>query len=592
MKRFIFSIIAVIAIFSFELNAQWSTSPTVNTAVSTASEYQAISQICTSSDGGYIVVWQDFRSGTNDDIYAQKLNAYGVAQWTTGGVVICTATGNQTSPKIVADASGGAIISWTDARGANKDIYAQRINSSGSVQWTANGVAVCTETGDQQYVVITTDGSGGAIMTWNDNRFGGAAYDIFAQRVNSSGVTQWTSGGVVITDAAGLSFSPVITTDGAGGAIIAWYDTKTGGNDIYAQKINTSGVVQWTEDGQLVCDAPYQQYRTAITSDGAGGAIITWSDRRDGDTNDDIYAQRINSSGTILWGVDDVAISDFTNIQTNPVITADGSGGAVIAWSDQRSGGSYDVYTQKVNSSGVVQWTANGVAITTKIGSEEVSNITTDGSGGAVIAFIDKAAPTVTWDIYAQRINSSGTALWTAGGVAICSATGNQDSPVGIASDGTGGAVLCWTDPRSGTSDIYAQYVNAGGTLAVMKPAVTTATISTIGITTATGGGNVTNDGGETVSARGVCWNTSTNPTTSNGLTSDGSGTGTFESNLTNLAPNTLHYVRAYATNSAGTSYGDNVTFTTIPTLPEWGLIALITLSAGIGGWMIWRRYL
>jgi hypothetical protein len=124
-----------------------------------------------------------------------------------------------------------------------------------------------------------------------------------------------------------------------------------------------------------------------------------------------------------------------------------------------------------------------------------------------------------------------------------------------------------------------------------MKPAVTTATISTIGITTATGGGNVTNDGGETVSARGVCWNTSTNPTTSNGHTTDGSGTGTFISNLTNLAPNTLHYVRAYATNSAGTSYGDNVTFTTIPTLPEWGLIALITLSAGIGGWMIWRRY-
>jgi hypothetical protein len=584
MKRFIFSIIAVIAIFSFELNAQWSTSPTVNTVVTTATDLQGSAQICTSSDGGYIIVWNDNRNG-NYDIYAQKMNAYGVAQWTADGVAICTASNNQQTPQIVADANGGAIITWEDSRGANKDIYAQRINSSGSVQWTANGVAVCTQTGDQFSALISSDGSSGAIIAWNDNRAGGAAYDIYAQRISSGGATQWTSGGEIITNSVGLSFSPAIISDGSGGAIIAWYES----NDIYAQKITSAGSVQWTANGELVCGAVNQQMQPALTSDGSGGAIITWFDRRF--SNDgDIYAQRINSSGSDLWTADGVIICNETNIQTKPVIASDGAGGAVIAWDDQRSGGSYDVYTQKVNSSGVVQWTSNGVAITTKIGSEEQSRIISDGSGGAIIAFTDKASPTNTYDIYAQRINSSGTILWTSGGVAICSATGHQDSPR-ITTDGTGGAVITWYDPRSGTGDIYAQYINAGGTLAVMKPAVTTATISTIGITTATGGGNVTNDGGETVSARGVCWNTSTNPTTSNGHTTDGSGTGTFISNLTNLAPNTLHYVRAYATNSAGTSYGDNVTFTTIPTLPEWGLIALITLSAGIGGWMIWRRY-
>lgn len=93
---------------------------------------------------------------------------------------------------------------------------------------------------------------------------------------------------------------------------------------------------------------------------------------------------------------------------------------------------------------------------------------------------------------------------------------------------------------------------------------ITTTPITNITTTTANGGGNVTSDGGATVTTRGVCWNTSTNPTTSNSSDVDGSGgTGTFTSDLISLTPNTLYYVRAFAINSVGTAYGDNVTFTT-----------------------------
>ena len=98
---------------------------------------------------------------------------------------------------------------------------------------------------------------------------------------------------------------------------------------------------------------------------------------------------------------------------------------------------------------------------------------------------------------------------------------------------------------------------------AVVAPTVTTTTITAIAPTTATGGGNVTSDGGATVTARGVCWNTSTDPTTANSHTTDGSGTGVFASSLTSLSPNTHYFVRAYATNSVGTSYGSDVEFTT-----------------------------
>ena len=99
-------------------------------------------------------------------------------------------------------------------------------------------------------------------------------------------------------------------------------------------------------------------------------------------------------------------------------------------------------------------------------------------------------------------------------------------------------------------------------------PTVTTDAVTAIGQSTANSGGDVTSQGSAPVTARGVCWSTSANPTTTDALTSDGSGTGSFTSSLTGLTASTSYYVRAYATNSYGTAYGNNEPFTTLPPPP------------------------
>ena len=95
-------------------------------------------------------------------------------------------------------------------------------------------------------------------------------------------------------------------------------------------------------------------------------------------------------------------------------------------------------------------------------------------------------------------------------------------------------------------------------------PTVTTTAVSNIAPTTAMSGGNVTADGGADITARGICWSTSQTPTISGNHTTDGTGTGSFNSTMTGLTPNTTYYVRAYATNSEGTAYGEVVSFTTL----------------------------
>ncbi|MBN2199139.1 MAG: hypothetical protein JW747_04745, partial [Candidatus Aminicenantes bacterium] len=100
-------------------------------------------------------------------------------------------------------------------------------------------------------------------------------------------------------------------------------------------------------------------------------------------------------------------------------------------------------------------------------------------------------------------------------------------------------------------------------------PTVTTAAVINVASSSADSGGNVTSDGGEEVSARGVCWNTSGAPTTLDSKTEDGTGTGVFVSNMTGLAPGVTYYVRAYAVNSVDIAYGGQESFTTLPEVPS-----------------------
>lgn len=171
----------------------------------------------------------------------------------------------------------------------------------------------------------------------------------------------WKANGTAVTNSQSLSDDPPygVIKDGNGGAIIAWQDNIGGTWDIYAQKINSDGERLWGLNGTVICNATGGQYEPHICSDEGGGAIIAWRDDRAG--INDIYAQHISSDGNTQWG------ESFWSGPSD-------RNGTVIC----------NVFNEKVNLMGRPL-------------------ICSDDSGGVIVAWYDSRG--TGWSIYAQRVS-------------------------------------------------------------------------------------------------------------------------------------------------------------------------------------------
>ena len=192
------------------------------------------------------------------------------------------------------------------------------MNASGTLQWAVNGVAVCAAANDQTVPRLVADGAGGAIVTWQDMRNSATTVaDIYAQRISGAGASQWTADGVPVSDVALSQSRPSITTDQAGGAIIAWNDLRNGSTDIYAQRLNGSGSGLWTADGVALCTDPAEQGNTVPVTDGANGAIVLWSDLRYG-LEEDVFVRYLTAAGAPQGPANGQAVAVEPDVRWGP----------------------------------------------------------------------------------------------------------------------------------------------------------------------------------------------------------------------------------------------------------------------------------
>lgn len=432
--------------------------------------------IISDSGGGAIVAWAYYPGQYGDgqaDIYAQRISTDGSLLWAQNGILVCAADSLQYRPNMAADGKHGAIVVWQDRREADENIYAQRVRGDGSLVWTLDGVPISTAPGAQRGPCIASDGMGGAYIAWQDRRNG--ADEIYAQRVDSNGTPLWIGEGVQICAVPEGHFAdydyPEIIFDGAGGAIIAWVDTRTNKYKVFAQKMDGNGQIQWAPGGVEVSTTPAAQEYQKLVSDGRGGTIISWrQERLDISSHYNIYAQHIDSLGNGCWGEAGAAIcsGDWRCSWPDPV--ADGEGGAIISWEDMRTGQT-DIYIQRIDSDGHTLWAADGMPLCDDPSAQGSPASVSDGSGGAITLWFDfrvypgEIYPGVT---YVQKTGHDGTVCWAEDGVPLQSPQWVAQATC-LASDGNGGAIIPWEETwvDEDGRNIFAKKINGDGSIPV-----------------------------------------------------------------------------------------------------------------------------
>lgn len=370
------------------------------------------------SDGqhGAIITWTDERNGSMQ-IYAQRVDTAGTPLWQAGGVLVSAGTGDYGPARIVSDGDGGVILSYHGYPDGYidsltySDIYAQRLNANGQAQWTAGGVLVCSAPADQNYDHLTSDGQGGAIIAWSDERLWLLnGYDVYAQWIGSDGVPRWKSDGVAICRADEDQLLWGMVSDGAGGAILCWMDERLGIYEVYAQRVDSSGTVRWNVDGVAVGAALGGRHVfPRLIVDGSGGAIIVWV-KRDLYDEGDILAQRVSADGIELWAAGGEVVADAPDEQRVPVLVDDGIGGAVISWVDGAFGES-DIYAQRVDHTGAMLWSEGGIAVSSATYSQwEPVNLIRSSVSTFIMVWEDwREGFYADYDVFAQLVNLDGT---------------------------------------------------------------------------------------------------------------------------------------------------------------------------------------
>jgi len=466
MKYIIRFFVAAI-ILSTAAWAQWSSDPGQNLALSNIPGADQVQpKVLPLPNNSWYVSW--FNNNPNDpppngyDVYYQLLGPGGVEQFPHDGVQVAKLTLSSTEDYgLDADASGNALLAFLDDRKdpSNPQVTAAKMNSSGQPLWGASGVALTFDPGFHAAPKIAATSDGNVVVAWTTDDH------VVLQKLDANGHPLWVgptvlAGGIVVGEPGYFYLLADMHASDNGSVIISWVRNKGfGSNDyLYANKVSSSGKLLWGAAHVKVFDGGSLQFGEFpySLSDSNGGAVFSWYSNS---PSLQVYAQHILSDGSEAFGHNGaVGSTNQVNVRVSPSASySPATQETFLFWTEEDSNQLENgVSGQKFNSAGARQWGDSGLPIV-PLGSDSqiwVENVQI--GTGALVFWVDSPGYG-SGTLQAAKLDGAGNFVCAQFGVSTASADKFRLA-AGIAASGL--AAVAWEDDRNGENDIYIQNVN------------------------------------------------------------------------------------------------------------------------------------
>lgn len=304
--------------------------------------------------GAFAIINTIFKGSTYVDLIVQRINSNGSLLFSSLGIIPYSQFSNKSSFAGNYDNSGGIVLSWASQNpGDSGYIFVQKVDSSGNL-WSSNGIKASSSSEGSPYDHPFTDLNDGVYVVYVNNYQGA-----FIQRVNSAGQKVFSPHGIMLNAPGTDGEFPHGKIDNSGNAFVSYITRSMSSYRIYTQKISPTGELLFGTSGKRISSTELNQESPLnIISDGLNGFIIPYSQNNGLSTTYwDIYGQRINNNGDLMWGQNGTLICNAQWYQTSPFVFMMPNQKFVFSWNDQRYGqttGEVNIYVQRVNLEGTV----------------------------------------------------------------------------------------------------------------------------------------------------------------------------------------------------------------------------------------------
>jgi hypothetical protein len=365
-------------------------------------------------------------------VFALLLATSAWAQWSSDplqNLALSNIPGaDQVQPKLLPLPNNSWYVSWfnnnpDDPPPNGYDVYYQMLSANGVEQFPHDGVQVAkltlSSTEDYGFAI---DADGNALLAFQDDRKDPNNPQITAAKMSPTGQPLWGPSGVALTRDAGFHAAPKIAVTSDGGIVVAW----TANSDVILQKLDANGRPLWIgatafDYGITISESGFNYSLADLHAADDGSVIVSWVRNQGFGSNNLLYANKVSSSGQLLWGSGNVKVFDGGSLQFGefPYFVPDGDGGAVFSW--YSSSPSLQVYAQHILTDGTEAFGHNG-----SVGSTNAFDVRVSPSASynpatqeTFLFWTEEDSNQVLNGVSGQKFNSTGTRQWTDSGLTI-----------------------------------------------------------------------------------------------------------------------------------------------------------------------------